>query len=142
MSKLPTLPSRVSVADLRTVKPAPKQVDPELAGVDHLHWRKAVKARSGWQCQAVLPTGRCPVRYPEMLYADHVLERRDRPDLALAITNGTALCAVHHQQKTLAARALRLDLPARPLGWTLAPQQEPVPEPRPDLSGPGRLTIA
>ena len=68
------------------------------------------------------------------LFADHVQERADRPDLRLDVGNGAALCGRHHTLKSAAARAERFGLSARDLGLTLAPQQEPQAEPRPNLN--------
>ena len=44
----------------------------------------------------------------EGLVADHRIERRDRPELALEISNGWALCRKHHSLKTVAERARRM----------------------------------
>lgn len=145
MAKLRMLGNRLATLDTRRVKPEPKTVDPELHDPAHVAWRRAVLSRAHWQCQAIsTKTGlRCPARHPDQrLFADRVQERADRPDLRLDVGNGAALCGRHHTLKSAAARAERFGLSARDLGFTLAPQQEPQAEPRPNLDAPGRLTIA
>ncbi|MCB1516116.1 MAG: HNH endonuclease [Hyphomicrobiaceae bacterium] len=41
------------------------------------------------------------------LIADHILERRDRPELELELTNVETLCQACHNAKTAKARARR-----------------------------------
>jgi 5-methylcytosine-specific restriction protein A len=40
-------------------------------------------------------------------HVDHILDRRDRPDLALAKSNLKTLCASHHNRKTALTMAKR-----------------------------------
>lgn len=92
--------------DTRRVKLPAKVGDPYYLTPEHKAWAAAVIARAGGRCQD--PT--CRARhYPrQRLFADHVKERRDRPDLALDISNGRALCGSAHTRKTLAERAKRM----------------------------------
>jgi len=54
-------------------------------------WKKAVRARDGFQCQ-----------FPKCFYRDrsidvhHIAMRSRRPDLKFVQTNGTCLCREHH----------------------------------------------
>ena len=99
-SRLATLPPRLPTADMRAIKPLPKQADPELQTVEHRAWRDAVLLQAGHACQGCGHTG---VR----LFADHIIERRDGGRL-LDPANGQALCASCHTKKTVQARADRL----------------------------------
>ena len=89
MTRIPMLKPRVPTLDVRRVKPPPKTVDPWYLTPEH----KAT-------------------HYPgQRLFADHKLERRDRPDLALDPANGWALCGSAHSRKTAEERAKRLKAP-------------------------------
>lgn len=44
------------------------------------------------------------------IFFDHLLERRDRPDLALVKANILGRCGASHSKKTAAARAKRLQV--------------------------------
>lgn len=106
IAKLHMLGPRVPTMDTRRVKPPPKTVEPWYTTPEHKAWAAAVIARAGGRCQD--PT--CNARhYPgQRLFADHIRERRDRPDLALDPTNGQALCGSAHTRKTNAERVKRM----------------------------------
>ena len=106
MTKLPMLGSRIPTMDTRIVPRAPKVADTYYNSPEHKAWAAEVIRRAAGRCQ----DPECKAKHwPGMrLYADHILERRDRPDLALDITNGRATCAPAHTRKTLAERAKRM----------------------------------
>lgn len=106
MAKLSMLGPRIPTMDTRVVKPPPKTVEPYYNTPEHRAWAAAVIARANGKCQD--PT--CKARhYPgQRLFADHLKERRDRPDLALDIANGMARCGSSHTKKTMAERAKRM----------------------------------
>ena len=54
-------------------------------------WKKAVRARDGFQCQ--FPG--CFVR-DKSIDAHHIAMRSRRPDLIFTVANGIALCRQHH----------------------------------------------
>ena len=58
------------------------------------------------------PTGDAAL--DNLLYADHIKERRDGGDL-LDPENGQALCAAHHTRKTASERMRRLSDRCNPL---------------------------
>src|SRR4051812_4022321 len=60
-------------------------------------WRAAVLANAGIRCQAYEGFKRCPVRGTDRIEAHHVIPVRERPDLALVVTNGVAVCRAHHR---------------------------------------------
>src|SRR5687768_12132585 len=99
MARLATLKPKVSTADLRKVKPPPKQADAELLTPEHRAWRKQVLERSGYQC---VDCGRS-----DKLIADHIVERRDG-GAPYDPANGAARCPSCHGVKTAKARAARL----------------------------------
>lgn len=113
MARLGTLKPKVSTADLRKVRPAPKRADAELQTPAHRAWRKAVLDRAGWRCEdcgkgAALYGDPAAVR-PDVfvvLYADHIVERRDGGD-PLDPANGRCRCASCHSKKTAKSRAAR-----------------------------------
>ncbi len=94
----------LQAADLRAVKPAPKRADPELLTEEHRKWARKVIARADGECQDPKHKGD---RRGHRLVADHILERRDRPDLALDLNNGRASCWSCHTRKTNEERAKR-----------------------------------
>src|SRR5215204_950468 len=98
-SRLATLKPRLATADLRAVKPEPKQADAELQTPEHRAWRAQALKRAGYACETC---GRKDGR----LFADHVIERRDGGRL-LDPFNAKILCASCHGLKTAAARAAR-----------------------------------
>lgn len=93
--------------DTRTVKVAPKTADPELLTKEHQNWAAQVMRFSGRRCQAIDGGKRCLAQWPQRLYADHIVERRDG-GAPFDVRNGQALCARHHGQKTARERALRM----------------------------------
>jgi hypothetical protein len=96
---------RVPTADIRRVKPMPKQTDPYYGSVDHKRWVEGVKQRAGGICQDPQHEG------PRLVckgIADHIKERRDRPDLQLDPANGLYRCWPCHARKTNAERAMRM----------------------------------
>lgn len=86
-----------------------KWTDPHLLTHEHRQWRIAVLERARYRCEWVEGGFRCNTHSGTgRLYADHIVERRDRPDLALDPSNGQCLCSRHHTIKTLNERAKRM----------------------------------
>ena len=107
--RLRTVRPQLRTLDHHTVSLRPKSADPHYLTAEHRSWRVAVLKRAGYQCEAIEHGHRCQARAPsERLFADHVIERRDRPDLELAVENGQCLCGRHHTLKTAAERANRI----------------------------------
>jgi len=106
MAKLTMLKPRVATLDTRIAQPPPKVAEAWYLTPEHKAWAAEVIRRSGNRCQD--PT--CRARhYPgQRLFADHIKERRDRPDLALDPSNGQALCGSAHTRKTNVERAKRM----------------------------------
>ena len=103
MAKLHLRPMRVTVTDTRRVKPAGfRQAGDHLATRAHREWAEAVLRASGGIC--AWPG----CKETKSLVADHRIERRDAPELALEVSNGWALCRKHHTEKTIAERARRM----------------------------------
>ena len=109
---MPTMPPRHRPPGMPTREQAERQrkakkaVDPYYLTPEHRAWATAVIQRAGGKCQD--PTCRA-LHYPgQRLFADHIKERRDRPDLALDLRNGRAVCGSAHSRKTAAERARRL----------------------------------
>lgn len=97
---------RLSVLDTRVAKPAPKIGDPFYASQAWIELRNRTRRECRGRCQAPGCKGAGRI-------VDHVLERRDRPDLELDRSNTTLLCDSHHTLKTARERAARM---ARPSG--------------------------
>lgn len=101
-SRVTMMPSRIAVADMRTARPAPKEVDPHYSSGVHREWREAVKVRAGGMCE----WPGCGISERRM-YADHIKERSDG-GAELDLDNGQCLCAHHHTIKTNQERARRM----------------------------------
>lgn len=99
------LKPRLAVANLETAKPPPKTADRELLTVAHRAWRDLVIKRANGQCQDPDHKGD---RRGHRLVADHILERQDRPDLALDLDNGRGVCWSCHGRKSASERAKRM----------------------------------
>ena len=103
MARLRLRPMRVAVTDTRPLRPRGDRLAGDHLGTQaHRQWAKTILRASGGVCQ-----------WPgcaetKGLVADHRIERRDRPELALEISNGWALCRKHHTEKTIAERARRI----------------------------------
>jgi 5-methylcytosine-specific restriction endonuclease McrA len=85
----------------RFAQPKPKVTVEHYKTPEHRAWASAVVKRAGMRCEDCSASG-------TRLYADHILEIRDRPDLALSLMNGRALCASCHGKKTSRVREERL----------------------------------
>ncbi len=107
MARLKMLQPRVPTLDTRRVPPPPKQADRELLTSAHRAWAAEVIRRANGKCQDPKHKGE---RHSHRLVADHIAERRDRPDLALDINNGRASCWPCHTRKTTDERAKRMGL--------------------------------
>lgn len=110
MARIPTLGSRIATLDTRKAKPLPKKADPHYQTAEHEQWARKVKNRAGWRCEHVENGVRCERSraHGDRIYADHILEIRDRPDLKLSLDNGAAKCAEHNVRKGIEARAMRM----------------------------------
>jgi 5-methylcytosine-specific restriction protein A len=103
MAKLHLRPMRVSVTDTRRLRPhADRQAGDHLATQAHRRWAAVVLRASGGVCQWP------GCNETRSLVADHRIERKDAPELALELSNGWALCRRHHTEKTIAERARRM----------------------------------
>ena len=112
MPKLRSLPSLVRAVDTRTVRLPPKVKAEVYTTPQYRAWRAQVVARAGGRCEYRDHHGhRCSRAQPEhRMYADHIVELRDGGAL-LDLNNGQALCASHHELKTLQARYRRHSMP-------------------------------
>ena len=102
---------RIPTLDTRTVKPLEKQADAHYQTSEHAAWARQVKERAGWRCQWEDASGnRCERSRArgDMMYADHIEEIKDRPDLKLDPRNGRCLCNSHNTKKGIEARAARM----------------------------------
>jgi len=81
--------------------------DPYLLTKEHRKWSAAVLRRANYSCEDPQHDPRYP-RSGIRIHADHVVERRDRPDLALRLDNSMARCTRCHTIKTLRERAKRM----------------------------------
>jgi len=97
--KLRTLGHRVGTADTRTVRPAPKVVNPFYQSPEWTHLRSTLIRTRGARCQ---DCGRTDGR----LFADHVVELQDG-GAALDPANIRLLCGACHTAKTARVRADR-----------------------------------
>lgn len=117
MGKLKAIGPRIATVDTRRIKPPDKQVDPfylspEWRGLcDEIKRERwpALRALRGHCCED--PDCRVQHTGHERIFFDHVLERRDRPDLALAKANIMGRCGSSHTTKTARVRAARLGAP-------------------------------
>ncbi len=107
MAKLKMLQPRVPTMDTRRVKPPPKAVERFYLTPEHRAWAADVIKAANEQCQDPKHVGD---RRGHRLVADHILERRDRPDLALVRSNGRGSCWSCHTRKTGEERAKRMGL--------------------------------
>ena len=100
MVRLARAPSRLGSAPPRVAR-APKLADPFYHSAEWLALRAArIKDKDWWQAQARAKPG-------ERLVLDHVLERRDRPDLELDPANTQWLTHGEHQAKTAKVKGER-----------------------------------
>ena len=106
--KLRSLAPMVRTVSTATVPLPSKVKDPVYNSPESQVWRAAVNRRAGYRCEYVDHHGhRCSKTSPEhRLYADHIRELRDGGSLTDP-SNGQALCASHHTDKTLATRVTR-----------------------------------
>lgn len=104
MARIAMLKPRVAMLDTSLAPPPPKTTDTWYGTPEHKAWAAAVKDRAGSKCQDQQHRG------PRLVckgVADHIQERRDRPDLQLDPANGLYRCWSCHTRKTNAQRALR-----------------------------------
>lgn len=107
--RIPTLKPRIATLDTRTAKPLPKVAADHYGTPEHRAWALAVKKRAGWRCEFVENGERCHNRHPtSVMYADHIKDVRDRPDLALDLSNGRCACSSHNVRAGIQARAKRM----------------------------------
>lgn len=90
---------RRATLDRRTVQPREKEARAVYGTPEYRAWAVAVKQRAGWKCE------RCGTRQGR-IYADHIVEVEDG-GAPFDISNGQALCASHHAEKTARERAKR-----------------------------------
>ena len=107
--KLTTLRPRVATLDTRVAKALPKETAGHYGSSEHKAWALEVKRRAGWRCEYVENGVRCPNRHPMFrMYADHIQDIKDRPDLAVDLSNGRCACNSHNTSAGIAARSRRM----------------------------------
>lgn len=90
---------RLATLDRRTVRPRAKEAAAVYGTPEYRAWAVAVKQRARWRCE------KCGSRHGR-LYADHIVEIQDG-GAPFDVSNGQALCAPHHAEKTAQERAKR-----------------------------------
>lgn len=101
---LPTLSLTVPKADLRSAPPPPKQQDRIYGTSQYAEWRDLIIARANGKCEGA----ECSNPHAGgKLFADHIKEVRDNPELAFDPRNGQALCFTCHNRKTIQERIRR-----------------------------------
>lgn len=110
-ARVPIRSSSIPIHDSRKVHAPPPPERPKFVNPFYrsMEWRRLlariIRAR-GRQCED--PQCRNPaVAKDDRIYGDHVLELRDRPDLALEETNILLRCASCHTLKTNAVARAR-----------------------------------
>jgi hypothetical protein len=108
--RLKTLQPKVKTLDTRTVKPLEKTADKHYGTAEHQAWALAVKKRAGWQCEYVEHGERCKrsLANGDQMYADHIKDVKDYPELKLDLNNGRAACNSHNTRAGIHARAARM----------------------------------
>lgn len=102
--RLAMMPSRVATIDTSIAQPPAKVREDYYGTPEHKAWAAAVIKRDGGICQD--PQHKGPKQGLRCV-ADHIKERKDRPDLQLDVSNGLTRCWPCHTRKTLAERAKR-----------------------------------
>lgn len=100
------LKPHVQTLDTRTAKPIEKHTDSHYGSSEHKAWALDVKRRAGWRCEHVTNGVRCErsrVRGDQM-YADHIQNIRDYPELATDPKNGRCFCNSHNTRAGLQDR--------------------------------------
>jgi 5-methylcytosine-specific restriction protein A len=107
--RITMLKPRIATLDTRTAKPLPKEVDSHYNTPEHRAWALAVKRRGGWRCEHVENGVRCPNRHPtSVMYAGHIKNRIDYPELALDPKNGRCECNSHNTKGGIQDRVRRM----------------------------------
>jgi 5-methylcytosine-specific restriction protein A len=107
--RITNLKPRIATLDTRTAKPLPKEADDHYGTPEHRAWAVAVKNRARWQCEHIENGERCRNRHPtSRMYAGHIKNQIDYPDLALDLNNGRCECNSHNTKGGIQDRALRL----------------------------------
>jgi 5-methylcytosine-specific restriction protein A len=109
-ARIQILKPRVATLDTRTAKPLPKEVDPHYNTPEHAAWAKEVKRRAGWRCEHEESGIRCErsASHGDRIYADHIKDIKDHPELALDLRNGRAACNSHNTRAGIRAREHRM----------------------------------
>lgn len=108
VKQLPALLQRLDIRNARSLPRPDKVADPFYSSPEFRRWRRAVMVRAHWQCESASHPPDRPRRGNGIrLYADHIRERKDSPQLALDPDNGQCLCAVCHSAKTWAEKRRR-----------------------------------
>lgn len=69
--------------------------DSHYTGKRHRQWREKVLRRDKYLCQECARYG----KRTAASVADHILERKDYPELQYVVSNGRALCASCHNKR-------------------------------------------
>ncbi|MGY4224372.1 5-methylcytosine-specific restriction protein A [Bradyrhizobium sp. USDA 4503] len=109
-ARIPSLGSRIQTLDTRKATILPKRADPHYQTAEHKDWAEKVKRRAGWRCEYVENGLRCERSRANghQMYADHIRDIRDNPELALDLTNGRCACNSHNTRSGIQARANRM----------------------------------
>jgi hypothetical protein len=109
-ARISTLKPRIPTLDTRRVKPPAKAADEHYGTAEHRAWALEVKRRAGWRCEYVEGGRRChrSKANGDQMYADHIKNIRDYPDLKLDPANGRCACNSHNTRSGLSDRADRL----------------------------------
>lgn len=103
-----SLGSRLAAVDIRTAKPAAKEVDPFYLTPQYRAWRDEVIRRACGRCEVIERGARCAKAAPRYrMFAHHKVERSDGGD-PLDPANGECRCGSHHSSVTAANRARRM----------------------------------
>lgn len=108
--RIGTLKPRIATLDTRTAKPLPKEADEHYGTREHKAWALEVKQRAGWRCEYVENGQRCRRSRAngDQMYAGHIQNRIDHPELALDPRNGRCECNSHNTRGGIRDRARRL----------------------------------
>ena len=108
--RITTLKPRIATLDTRTAKPLPKEADEHYGTPEHRAWALAVKQMAGWRCEHIENGERCRRSQAngDRMYADHIKDVKDHPELKLDPRNGSCACNPHNTSAGIQARARRL----------------------------------
>lgn len=111
-ARITMIGTRIPTMDTRTVKmpPSEKVADAHYGTPEHRAWALEVKRRAGWRCEIIENGQRCKCSKANgnQIYAGHIKNLRDHPELATDPANGRAECNSHNTRAGIQDRAKRL----------------------------------